>query len=222
MAQDCIAALRHLDMDDVVVHPASSCGYALGVPASRTDFTEMIRQADVSAFDAKIEDKTHVSGGSFDPKKISPEKLVSHFGIKAPQDQSDPVTGLPNIAFFIATAEDLLKNVIDYTKRPAFIFLNVQGFAAYNQANGFRKGDELLSQIAEIIRVYWPNRLLSRVGADHFILMTYDEDLTGRLQQLQNSVRRDTGVSVQAGIYYNQPGEPSNLCCDRAMMAVHL
>ena len=219
MAQDCIAALRHLDMDDVVVHPASSCGYALGVPASRTDFTEMIRQADVSAFDAKIEDKTHVSGGSFDPKKIAPEKLVSHFGIKAPQDQSDPVTDLPNIAFFIATAEDLLKNVIDYTKRPAFIFLNVQGFAAYNQANGFRKGDELLSQIAEIIRVYWPNRLLSRVGADHFILMTYDEDLTGRLQQLQNSVRRDTGVSVQAGIYYNQPGEPSNLCCDRAMMA---
>lgn len=219
MAQDCIEALRHLDMDDVVVHPSSSCGYAFGVPAGRADVTEMIRQADVSAFDAKIEDKTHVSGGSFDPKKIAPEKLVSHFRIKAPQDQSDPVTGLPNIAFFIVTAEDLLKNVVDYSRKPVFVFLNVQGFAAYNQANGFRKGDDLLSQIASIIRKYWPNRLLSRVGADHFILMTYDENLTGQLQQLQNNVRRETGVSVQAGIYYNQPGELSNLCCDRAMLA---
>lgn len=218
-AQRCIDELGQLFLGPIPIHPVSSCGYVIGRPKSREDLINLIRQADISTYDAKKNKESRIAGGAFDPELIDPAKVLSDFGARAHETQTDSVTGLPNMSFFIAECDDILRNVIDMSRKPLFVYFNVIGFQQYNAEHGFQGGDQLLVEATRIIREFWPKRLLARLDADHFIMMAYEDDVKGRIEELAEHIRKQFDLKIQVGIYYYEKGIAANACCDRAKLA---
>ncbi len=87
--------------------------------------------------------------------------------ISDPQDNIDPVTGLPNRKIFFQTVENTLGR-IGKDKKPVIVAFDLSGMRGFNSKYGFKEGDRLLRTFGEILKDYFGNDLCSRFGEDHF------------------------------------------------------
>ena len=197
-----------------------SAGVCSGTPASSTELFGMVRLADMGLYEAKEGGRDAARSVPFDLERLS-ESAGST--LKKSSTSTDSLTGLPDADFFYDHAQKAAPVMLSRGATMAFAYFNVGGLKEYNARYGFDAGDELLLTVSTIIQEAYPNRLLSRVGDDHFILMAEMGRLTNTLESVCEKVaacQEEQVATLRAGICrYDDPQLHVREACDRAKVA---
>ena len=135
----------------------------------------------------------------------------------------DPLTGLPNMAYFLELAYLGKLRLLSQGIYPVLLFFDLNGMKYYNAQYGFEEGDKLLKGFARILARHFSNESCSRFAQDHFAAYTNEETAEEALQQIfEEASRLNDGKSlpVRVGIYRESmaPVDPA-VAFDRAKYA---
>ena len=135
----------------------------------------------------------------------------------------DELTGLFTRKSFYEQAG----NILHSHSGLAVVWLNLDNFKMYNKRFSFRAGDELLREIAGIIRTIFLREdsgrsLAARFSDDNFVILTdwtCAEMNTEILQQYVYGLHEDVSLRLRAGIYFPSKSDDIRSSCDRAKLA---
>lgn len=135
----------------------------------------------------------------------------------------DHLTGLPSMTYFFKLAENGRKSLHDRGTDSVLVFINLSGMKHYNKRYGFAEGDELIKEMAGILRDVFGEDHCSRFGQDHFAAYAKADDIEKKLKKVFREAKKINGgktLPVRAGIYPDSMGlVETSLACDRAKMA---
>jgi diguanylate cyclase (GGDEF)-like protein len=84
----------------------------------------------------------------------------------------DPLTGLPNRAMFEPALTATLSECAANGSKAALLYLDIDSFKTINDTFGHDIGDQLLTTIADRLRVWLPEgAMAARLGGDEFVLL---------------------------------------------------
>lgn len=135
----------------------------------------------------------------------------------------DDLTGLPNMEYFLTTAELTRKEILANGKIPAILFFDLNGLKYYNHQYGLAQGDELIRTLGERIRYYFDSENCGRFGSDHFAAITNRENVEEVLEKVFSDMKCACGgvtLPIRVGIYddtFECVG--ISTACDRAKIA---
>ena len=140
--------------------------------------------------------------------------------------ETDSLTGLLNMSFFYQSVQMLLSSPKGRRKNVSIIHFDIPNFKLFNERNGFRLGDELLCDLAQIIKEVFREDICSRFSDDHFVVcstMEKEDVITGIekvYRTLLNSSESSKRVRIKAGVYYLDGRITEiGLACDHARLA---
>lgn len=135
----------------------------------------------------------------------------------------DHLTGLPGMTYFFDLAIVKRSKIEAEGGVPVMMFMDFSGMKYFNHKFGFACGDRLLQLFARILADIFGNDNCSRLGQDHFAVVTEENDLENRLLQLfEECSKLDDGRSLplHVGIYTHWfSGIAASMACDRAKIA---
>jgi len=119
--------------------------------------------------------------------------------------ESDTVTGLMGRhAFYQRAIEAATENAKAGTMEAyAPVYLNLTNFKMYNANHGIAAGDSLLRKVAALLRIYFPDTLMSHLSADNFVLLARREGIEKKLTAMEKAFRAqnaDPSVALKAGV----------------------
>jgi diguanylate cyclase (GGDEF)-like protein len=86
--------------------------------------------------------------------------------------QTDPLTELPNRAWFRQALEDTLARAARSNTTIALLFLDLDGFKDVNDSCGHHAGDQLLAAVAKrVLSSVRDDDLVARFGGDEFVVL---------------------------------------------------
>ena len=136
---------------------------------------------------------------------------------------ADQLTGLYNMPQFYQTVQTLISDRTNRQKGITFIHFDIANFKLFNERYGFTKGDELLCQVARIIRQTFPEHMVARFSNDHFVVCTYQRDVAERIEEIHRKVQHvieGSSVELKAGVYPLQDNVMEvGIACDHARLA---
>lgn len=104
----------------------------------------------------------------------------------------DTLTGLPNRMMVIDALENALVAVRDGDGQCAFLMIDLDRFKAVNDTLGHPVGDQLLSQVAERLKVLMtPNSLCGRLGGDEFCVVLRQANERALVARLAQAIIED-------------------------------
>lgn len=137
--------------------------------------------------------------------------------------EKDMLTGLPAMTSFFRLAETEKNAVLKRGGEPALLYMDFSGMKFYNGKYGFEEGDKLLKEFAGLLVRYYGNDRSSRLGGDHFAVITEMSGLEDRLHQMFHDCRNLNGgksLPIHVGVYSDGEGRlNASLACDRARLA---
>ena len=146
--------------------------------------------------------------------------------ILSQNQETDPLTGLFNMAFFYQSVQMLLSTPENRRKLISIVHFDIPNFKLFNGRNGFQLGDDLLCELAKTIREEFAGGIAARFSDDHFVVcsMGSKEQVTKRVEAVVKRILQseDTAmrVRVKAGIYYMADRMTEiGLACDHARLA---
>ena len=138
----------------------------------------------------------------------------------------DALTGLPNMTYFFELAEAGIRNLTMSGKKPVILFLDFCGMKAYNNKWGFAEGDKLIRAFGYLLAEHFGNENCARFGQDHFAVLTEDEGIRKRLENLFEAgelLNEGKTLPIRAGIYrVKDDSIEIGAVCDRAKIACDL
>lgn len=116
-------------------------------------------------------------------------------------------TILPSMQEFFHSAKEQLEQ--EWTSchmlKSCPVFFNITNFHLYNAAYGIESGDQCLRQIAALLQKYFPDRLITHLGADHFAVLADAADVKIRVEAVCHEARfllTSPNIELKAGIRY--------------------
>lgn len=105
---------------------------------------------------------------------------------------TNDLTGLYNKRFFKQTMENEKNRIKRDKKNLVFIMIDVDNFKKYNDLYGHLKGDEVLKQIAEILKINSRriNDFAFRLGGEEFGIITSNMSLS-KISRYTEKIRKD-------------------------------
>ena len=147
--------------------------------------------------------------------------------ILSANQETDSLTGLFNMSFFYQRIQMLLSSPENRRLNFAFIHFDIPNFKLYNERYGFHIGDELLCEVARILRGIFQDGTVARFSDDHFVVCsvghTKEETVSSVetvLKLLLQAMEANKRVRIKAGIYYMDDRRSEvGLACDHARLA---
>ena len=135
----------------------------------------------------------------------------------------DYLTGLPSMTWFFDLGAAMMDAAQGKGRSLALVFLDFHGMKYFNRKNGFATGDRLLQGFAQLLANCFGNDNCSRLGQDHFAVITDEQGLDDKLNQIFEACGNLLGgltLPVHAGIYLLRSESVSiSAACDRAKIA---
>ncbi len=135
----------------------------------------------------------------------------------------DYLTGLPSMTWFFEMGAARLDAAQGKDHSLALIFLDFHGMKYFNRKNGFAIGDRLLQGFAQLLATSFGNDNCSRLGQDHFAVITDEQGLETKLNQVFEACGNLLGgltLPVHAGIYLLRSEHVTiSVASDRAKIA---
>lgn len=139
---------------------------------------------------------------------------------------ADPLTGLFNMSFFYQKVYHLISSSRSRRLDMSFVHFDIPNFKLYNEQHGFKQGDELLRELAGIIRDVFSDSITARFSNDHFFIFDHSDQssIPAKVDAVYNrmllSEDMNKRVRIKAGIYYCHGRDPEvGLACDHARLA---
>ncbi|MBO4866806.1 MAG: EAL domain-containing protein [Ruminococcus sp.] len=135
----------------------------------------------------------------------------------------DHLTGLPGMTYFFELATYKRKVIELDGGTPAMLYMDFSGMKYYNHKFGFAEGDKLLQAFSRVLAKHFGNENTSRLGQDHFAVITKAEGIETELKSLFEECAAMEDVQtlpVHVGIYKHWfDGIVASMACDRAKFA---
>ena len=135
----------------------------------------------------------------------------------------DHLTGLPGMTYFFELATFKKETIQMEGGIPALLYMDFSGMKYFNHKFGFNEGDKLLQEFSRVLAQRFGNENCSRLGQDHFAVITKTEELEVRLDELFEKCRTindGRNLPVHVGIYQHWfDGIVASMACDRAKFA---
>ena len=132
------------------------------------DFTQRAPAADI----AEVDDLRVQFNGLLDEIVQRDQVLRANNQVLQRLAFHDPLTGLPNRAMLERALATTLAECRDTGTKAALFYLDVDSFKSINDTFGHDVGDQLLTAIADRLRVWMPERATAaRLGGDEFVLL---------------------------------------------------
>lgn len=209
--------------DELHIRPSSSVGYVFGTAVDDDDFEQMVNHADVRLHEARHAGRMQIRGASYDRERTALGGIPDPLGGNLQSDFVDSLTGLPNMQAFWVRAQSLIDTYVDPDNEIVLIYFDLENFSSYNEENGYQSGDDLLREVAIILRDSFNRRLVARFSDDHFVVMCYLDEYEEGLAQALNMTYDLHGridMPLKAGVYiYRDRSENISVACDRAKAA---
>ncbi len=202
--------------------PTTSGGYVSGTPTTVEEVQDMLRLADIRLYDAKQAGRNKVLGMRYEGREIAIATLSAANLRERRSGNADALTGLPSMTYFLVHARSMFEAPTLADSQFFIVYFNIENMKAYNERFGMVAGDELLVFAAGAIKHAFERALITRVGDDRFILVTYDESPIARIEQVHNEVRaysNEANVAIRAGVYEYERGVDVSSACDLAKLA---
>ncbi|MBS1958967.1 MAG: sensor domain-containing diguanylate cyclase [Bdellovibrionales bacterium] len=91
---------------------------------------------------------------------------------------TDEMTALKNLRYFKEVLASVHNQALNFHKEYGVIFLDVDHFKKFNDRNGHPAGDQVLKQVAQILRDCARSQdLPARYGGEEFVVLCRDSDL---------------------------------------------
>ena len=133
----------------------------------------------------------------------------------------DPLTGLPNLAYFFKRCDIEKPRIFAEGKQGCLLYFDLNGMKYYNHRNGFVAGDRLLCAFAELLASIFGHEDCCHIGADRFAVSTTEDGLEDRLRQVFDQTEAmEEHLPVRVGIYSTSLEDvPVSNAYDRAKIA---
>ena len=139
------------------------------------------------------------------------------------ESRYDALTGLPNMSHFFYIASEERRIMLERGKRPAILYIDLNGMRHFNRKYGFAEGDKLIRAIADVLVQTFGRSVCSRFEQDHFAVITTTDGLEDTLHNIFSACLVANGgktLPVRIGIYVDNSGTlETSAACDRAMVA---
>ena len=89
----------------------------------------------------------------------------------------DTLTGLPNRRYFMDRLKESIEHARRFNRKMGLLYIDLDGFKEVNDIKGHDTGDELLVEIAEILRKTTRTAdIAARLGGDEFAIILFEID----------------------------------------------
>ncbi|MCR5817327.1 MAG: GGDEF and EAL domain-containing protein [Ruminococcus sp.] len=146
--------------------------------------------------------------------------------ILSQNNETDELTGLFNMSFFYHKIQLMLGSYEGRRQDFSFIHFDIPNFKLFNERHGFKRGDELLCDLAKTIRETFKGATVARFSNDHFFVCTADDkqSVIDKVEQVNKRMLMNDDVNkktrVKAGIYFlDDRYAEVGLACDHARLA---
>ncbi|SDA25087.1 diguanylate cyclase (GGDEF) domain-containing protein [Ruminococcus sp. YE71] len=146
--------------------------------------------------------------------------------ILAQNQETDRLTGLFNMSFFYYKVQMLLSAPDSYRKNYSIVYFDIPNFKLYNERHGFKLGDELLCDLAKLLRDEFKDGTVARFSDDHFFVFANGtrEEIVIKIESVYKrlllSEDPNKKVRIKAGMYFlDGRSSEIGLACDHARLA---
>lgn len=195
-------SIKHQQSNITQEHYISMYSWLLGETIKR-----ILEASDLNENDKKNLCQSIIKVFSFDIGLVM--ETYNHVGLAqiAHLANHDTLTGLPNHNLLIETLEKMLSENNPDTPIQVY-FSGIDRFKAVNETMGHPVGDRLLIEVADRLRRMTPPEwLVSRFGADIFVIVVQDDVINSQPEIFSNRIRRVVsepldleGISVDVDI----------------------
>ena len=140
--------------------------------------------------------------------------------------ETDTLTGLFNMSFFYYKIQMMLAQPEAWRMDIAFVYFDIPNFKLYNERHGFKLGDELLCDLAKVIRETFPGATAARFNDDRFFVCATGsrESIIAKVESVYKAMLLaddiNKKVRIKAGIYFQDGSRAEvGLACDHARLA---
>ena len=138
---------------------------------------------------------------------------------------TDMMTGLPNLNYLNKCSEDRVRAVRANGEEPVVMYFDVDSMQSYNNQYGFKRGDQLLILVAQVLSDEFMSGLVARAAADHFIVIDKfksEDELAARVNRVNDRIKAEAyGITtgVHAGICVGKHFTSTAVAIDHAIRA---
>ena len=140
--------------------------------------------------------------------------------------ETDQLTGLFNMSFFYVKIQKMFSHPESWRQEYAFVYFDIPNFKLYNERHGFKLGDELLCDLARVIRESFPGATAARFSDDRFFVCAGGsrDEIIAKVENVYKSMLLaediNKKVRIKAGIYFQEGTRAEvGLACDHARLA---
>ena len=137
--------------------------------------------------------------------------------------EMDSLTGLWNQAHFYKVVQEKMSDGDNRSQGITVIYFDLNHFKLFNEKYGFKRGDDLLYDIARILWQSFLERMVARFSEDHFVVCTYLRDVEAIVAKIHDDVAKlvpGAKLEIKAGIYKVENScNDIGLACDHARLA---
>lgn len=203
---------RTLDVD---IH----IGYVYGCPVEKDDIERMIQIV------RSLTDSSEIQKADYlDYDDVSIDHAEKYYRTS----RVDKITGLIKKSDFIDLSTKAMQRLYDKKavkpKSIAVIYVNLLNFKLFNDKYGYVKGNQLLSDLANLLRSIYPGCMISRFESDHFYILSRTRDFEDDIDSIRKGLKdysRNVIIDVRAGVCFLPADKLSNMIhyCDNAKIS---
>lgn len=222
--ESCRQTLRSFTYEGKKVPLSCSVGYVSGAAKTSGEFRSMIRLADIYAGKAKQRGRDQTEGGAFSAENLRQGILDSNLYTHAQAHEINQLTGLPDLSYFVARADEMLGTVAELEREPVLGYFKLMRLRNINSEFGYAQGDELIADTARLLRQAFAGRHVCYVTSGEFCVLCYrDEAEKGMLRLHDALLAYKPNLSVQSKIGFAawHEGQRTISLVDEAKLALN-
>lgn len=144
--------------------------------------------------------------------------------LKSVESYIEPLTGFYSLQHLIQILEYDRKSGVreGYSSDGSIVYLNISKFNLYNNAYGFKAGNECLKKVAAIIREVFGTDRATRHSGDRFVLYYPGGDVLEKIREVHDRIyliQDDFKIWMEAGVYRVDLEETVQHAFDKAKLA---
>lgn len=198
-------------------------GYVTGTPTSQKEFQKMLQLADINMHKARQAGLNQTVGNAYDEELLRKQIVDSTLFIHAKGYETNRLTGLPNMSYFVAKSDEILNNIVNPDRVTVIGYFDITGLREYNSKFGYEQGDQLIADTATQLREALGSRLIGHITAAKFCMACYEDEAEAaflKVTEAMKDYKAGTSLQFKVGFAKHTGEENTIVLLDRAKVAM--